>query len=376
MFVPYRCNGQYTLVLHQAGLKPTWMKKEANQLHKRFGYLLGLNGDQIVYATQASEGACIVHDRKEAKADILMENYYHVEERMYIAFDRANLKKLESLSLHSTSFNSHMKLKVEVEFELKHWYFNKLHKAVRHVPPEVVARILPQVRDFEINHDLQVPDLDQYKQQCSEDQLHALQAIASCPSSGPPILIAGAFGTGKTHILAVTAHYLFEESKKSGQPARVLVCTQQRVSADTFLECYLKLMRPQEEEVYLIRDYGFKNPDHKDWYRTVAQFRSYMERSSYRNRTNFLVVTTCLTSLQLTNIIPRRYFTHILLDEGAQTREPEAVAPLSMAGRNTKIVIAGDQNQASFVYDATPICIHAELTFCGYIGGPSNAGVG
>ena len=379
MFVPYRCNGQYTLVLHQAGSKPSWMKKEANRLHKRFGYLLGLNGDQIAYATQASEGrACIVHDGKEVKADILMENYNHVEERMYIAFDTANLVKLESLSLHSTSFNSQMKLKVGVEFELKHWYFNKLHKAVKYVPPEIIARILPQPRDFEVNPDLQVPDLDQYKQHCSEDQLCALQVLASCPSSGPPILIAGAFGTGKTHILAVTTHYLFEESKKSSQPARVLVCTQQRVSADTFLECYLKMMIPQEEEVYLIRDYGFKNPDLKKWYRTVAQFRRYMEKSSYRNRTNFLIVTTCLTSLQLTNIIPRGYFTHILLDEGAQTREPEAVAPLSMAGRNTKIVIAGDQNQASFVHDATSIRIDVpyDLTFCGYIGGPSDAGVG
>ena len=339
MFVPYRCNGQYTLVLHQAGSKPPRMKKEANRSHKRFGYLLGLNGDQIAYATQASEGACIVHDGEEAKADILMENYYHVEERMYIAFDRANLEKLESLSLHKRKFKSQMKLKVEVEFELKHSYFNKLHKAVKHVRPEVIARILPQARDFHFNRGLQVPDLDKYEQHCSEDQLRALKAVASCPSNGPPFLIAGAFGTGKTHILAVIAHYLFDESKKIGQPARVLVCTQQRVSADTFLECYLKPMRPQEEEVYLIREYGFKNPNLKNWYRTVAQFRSYMERSSYRNRTNFLIVTTCLTSLQLINIIPHGYFTHILLDEGAQTREPEAVAPLSMAGRNTKIVV-------------------------------------
>ena len=350
MFVPYRCNGQYSLVLHQAGSKPPWMKKEANRLHKRFGYLLGLNGDQIAYATQASEGACIVHDGEEAKADILMENYYHVEERMYIAFDRANLKKLESLSLHKRKFKSQMKLKVEVEFELKHSYFNKLHKAVKHIPHEVIARILPQAHDFHFNRDLQVPDLDEYEQHCSEDQLCALKAVAGCPSNGPPFLIAGAFGTGKTHILAVIAHYLFDESKKNGQPARVLVCTQQRVSADTFLESYLEVKRPQEEKVYLIRDYGFKNHDHKKWYRTVAQFQSLMEQSSHHSRTNCLIVTTCQTSLRLTNIIPHHYFTHIFLDEGAQTREPEAVAPLSMAGRNTQIVIAGDQNQASFVH--------------------------
>ena len=105
----------------------------------------------------------------------------------------------------------------------------------------------------------------------------------------------------------------------------------------------------QGEEIYLIQgDYGFKNPNLKRWYRTVAQFQSYIDKSSYRNRSNFLIVTPCLTALHLAKFIPRGFFTHILLDEGAQTREPEAVAPLSMAGRNTKIVIAGDQNQARF----------------------------
>lgn len=367
MFVPYRCNGQYTLVLHQAGSKPPRMKKEANRSHKRFGYLLGLNGDQIAYATQASEGACIPYDgsREEVKLDIFMENYYHVEERMYVAVDKRNLKKLEKLaflSMSGASFNSQVTLKVEIEFELKHSYFDKLHIALERLSLEVVARILPQEHEFQMNSQVQFQDLHSYRHFCSEDQHCALQAVASCPAYGPPILITGAFGTGKTHILAVTAHYLFEKSKKIGQPARVLVCTQQRVSADTFLESYLtlsknQLMRPQEEKVYLIRDYGFKNHDLKKWYRTVAQFQSLMEQSSHHSRTNCLIVTTCQTSLRLTNIIPHHYFTHIFLDEGAQTREPEAVAPLSMAGRNTQIVIAGDQNQASFVHYMAYICI-------------------
>lgn len=381
LFIPSRCNGQYTLVLHQVDSKPTWMSREAKHFHERFGYLLGLNGDQIAYATQASEGAYILYAGEEVKLDILMENYTHADEKMYVAADKKNLKKLEKLaflSMSGASFKSQVELKVEVEFELKHSYFNKLHIALERLSPKVIARILPQEHEFHINSQLQFQDLHSYRQCCSEDQHRALQAVASCSACGPPILIAGAFGTGKTHILAVTVQYLFEKSKKSSQPARVLVCTQQRVSADTFLECYLKMMIPQKEEVYLIRDYGFKNPDLKNWYRTVAQFQSYMEQSSHRNHTNCLIVTTCQTSLQLTNIIPREYFTHILLDEVAQTREPEAVAPLSMAGRNTKIVIAGDQNQASFVHNAASICIYIDYhsPFYGYIGGPSNVGVG
>ena len=33
------------------------------------------------------------------------------------------------------------------------------------------------------------------------------------------------------------------------------------------------------------------------------------------------------------------------MDEGAQSREPEAVAPLTFASRDTKIIIAGDHKQ-------------------------------
>lgn len=350
MFMLYRCNGQYTLVLYQAGLKPTWIQKEANrfEFHKRFGYFLGLTGDQIAYATQASEGAYIVNGEKEVKVDILLECYSRVEEKLYIAVDKKNLEKLEMLSVPGASFKSPVELKVEVEFELKHSYFNKLHIAVECLSPDVIARILPQAHEFHNNCHLQIPHLHRYGQHYSEDQLHALQAITNCPSSGPPILIGGAFGTGKTHILAVTAHYLFERSKEYGQPARVLVCTQQHTSADAFLKCYLKLIRPQKEKICLIRNYGFKNPDLKNWYHTVEQFRSYLQRSSYRKSTDFLVIATNLTALQLASVIPNGFFTHILIDNGAQTREPEAIVPLCMAGMNTKIVVAGDQNQARF----------------------------
>ena len=194
------------------------MNKGLKCFHVRFGYFVGLDGDQIAYASQASEGAYIVHEGKQVKVDILkMENFSHTEEKMYIALDKTNLKMLENLTTLSVSRAPyHSAVKVKVEFELKHLYFNNLHSAVEHLSPEVIARILPQAREFGTT--LQIPDLRQYKQYCSQDQLNALQTIATCPSNGPPILIAGAFGTGKTHLLAVTAHYLFE-SNKGNRPA-------------------------------------------------------------------------------------------------------------------------------------------------------------
>ena len=330
------------------------MTKDERPMHVRFGYLLDLNGDQIAYATQASEGAFIMHEGEEVKMHILRENYSHTNERMYIAFDKSNLSKLEKLKTLSVSREFYTSpMKIEVEFELKHFYFNSLHDAIKLLPSEIIARIMPEAQEFKAISWSQLPDMQQFKNYCSKDQLNALKAIATCSSNGPPILIDGAFGTGKTRILAVAAHYLFQESQKSKQPVRVLVCTQMRVSADTFLECYLfkliDLLRLQQEpgRVYLIRAAHGRISKLEQYYRTVSWFKTHIERSSYKEH-NYLIIAPCLTALQLAKFIPNGFFTHILLDEGAQTREPEAVAPLSMAGRDTKIVIAGDQNQARF----------------------------
>ena len=349
-------------------------------MHIRFGYLLGLNGDQIAYATQASEGAFIIHEGEEVEVDILRENHSHIEERLYIAMNKSSLGKLEKLETLSVSRGFYSSpMKVKVEFELKHFYFNSLHDAIKLLPSEIIARIMPEAQGFKTISHSQSPDMQQYKNYCSRDQLNALKAIATCFSDGPPILIAGAFGTGKTHILAVAAHYLFQESQKSKQPVRVLVCTQMRVSADTFLECYLlkliDLLRLQQElgRVYLIRAaHAKRNPKLENYYRTVSWFKTHMERSSYKEH-NYLIVAPCMTALQLAKIIPCGFLTHILLDEGAQTREPEAVAPLCMADRNTKIVIAGDQNQVRFLSVCYGICDFI-CDFCGCIGWSSHVG--
>jgi len=59
-------------------------------------------------------------------------------------------------------------------------------------------------------------------------------------------------------------------------------------------------------------------------------------------------VTTFINTQQLLQLRVRP-FTHILIDEGAQSREPEAVAPLSLADKHTKIVIAGDHMQVKYI---------------------------
>ena len=320
------------------------MRYDAKPFHKRFGYLLDMNGDQIAYATQASKVAVIVQDGSKVKTDILQENFLHTEERLYVAFDKENVQMLEKC-LH-ISRNTCRRM-VSVRFELKHSYFDSLHRSLNQLRLEVISRILPEEEDFSKIGIQSVLIPRQYKTalELSPDQVHALQTIVSCPPKGPPVLIAGPFGTGKTRILATAAHYFLQQGRR---PVRVLVCTQQQVSADTFLQCYLDLMMPPLRDVYIVRlspEFGYRRQDLRRWYKTVAWLRKEFERSSDSRQRKFLIITTCQMALLIINILGREFFTHILLDEGAQMREPEGVAPLCMASKYTKIVIAGDQHQ-------------------------------
>ncbi len=328
------------------------MKFDAKSYHKRFGYICGLSGDQIAYATQASEGAVIVCDTTEIRADILRENFSHTDDRLYLAFDERSVKKLsDQFSVQKRPFK---KEAVCVEFELKHFYFNSLHESIESLPRSIVTRIMPKAADFPENR-VNLRPLPKNQRDtlglssCSPDQQLALQTIVSCPSSGPPVLIAGPFGTGKTHILATAVHFFFQQSKEHARlPVRVLVCTQQQVSADTFLQCYFGILAPRDRNVIITRlttKFRYRNPELKRWYKTVQEFERTFQRSSHSNESDFLVVTTCNTSLLLTNFLFPGFFTHILLDEGAQTREPEGITPLCMADHRTKIVIAGDHHQ-------------------------------
>ena len=65
----------------------------------------------------------------------------------------------------------------------------------------------------------------------------------------------------------------------------------------------------------------------------------------YRSVNCLLVITTFMIALQLPEFFEPGFFTHILIDEGAQAREPECIAPLSLANKTTRIIIAGDSKQ-------------------------------
>ena len=290
------------------------------------------------------------------KVAILKENYHHTDENMYIGLTQNSDRQLRhvftNLSEEEKSYDH-----IKIEFEVKHMYFDKLVKSVNNIDPVIIQRLLPQAHDFLPKSS----NFFRYKHKVHEcvsqldpdDQLNALKTIALCPAQSPPILINGSFGSGKTRVLAIAANYITEMTT---EPARVLVCAHHQVSADTFTETYFGEMVTNKKYSWQVRFirltsfyYNVNSEKYSQFYMNFPNLCEEVRCGKIsRYSGNLVIATTFLTALQLGEIFTPGFFTHILIDEGAQTREPEAIAPLSLASSGTKIVIAGDSCQVSY----------------------------
>lgn len=309
-----------------------------------------MTGDQIAYVAQASQGWLFIQNRGRTicRAHILPENYNHTEDILFIAFEARDEQSLyREFPLSQT--RSHVSFPVMVRFELKRSYFKSLTNFVKKLNNPVIKKIMPTPVCFSVEPLPILVNLNSKSILCSKDQFKALQAIMACPPNGPPSIIVGPFGTGKTRILALASSCFFDEARQRGKPARVLVCTQQRESGDNFYHQYkkLELSEKPDLEICILRDRVFSHPDiDMRVFKSVQMFQSYIEQRYKRTTNHLLLITTCSTAQQLSRFIDDKFFSHILIDEGAQMREPEAIGPLALASPiSTKIVIAGDQNQ-------------------------------
>ena len=317
-----------------------------------------MDGDKIAYATQASEAAFIVPEQGvEIAADILLENFRHTDEKLYIVFDGRSENLLrQTLTVTDKYHKSH----VEVQFELKHSYFDNLHRAIEGLSPEVIAKLVPEPTDFKPDIAIQRIPFPKYPNLKLDDdfpgdQFKALRVAVFTHPDNPPVLITGPFGAGKTRLLASATYFFLQEGKRNRQVTRVLVCAHHQASADTFLECYFGLMVTDDDHPWRVnltrltsKDYHHRSDKYSQWYQTLLEFRR--RASYYAKRYQLLIITTFLTSLHLRELFPSGFFTHILMDEGAQAREPEAVASFCLATNNTKIVIAGDPAQVGSLH--------------------------
>lgn len=342
-----RCDQQCDLVLFKTGTKPYWIDAAQFTHRMRYGYLRDVGADQIAYATQASEAAFIVSGGGsvgyEVKLMILKENFNHSDENMYIAFHESDSHNLSIIRGRHLTNQEVTLYGLYVQFEVKHSYFNSLVKAVNRINPSIIARILPTTESFfspgeyddEVLHSL----LAGYGFEIDQDQFKALRVILSCERRSPPILLNGSFGTGKTRLLAATTYCLIQNGMMTGEGIRILICAHHQGSPDHFMKDYFIEMF-SKTGIELIRLSSNRHGKMK-WSTVVDDYiRSYQRNSQY-----LVIVTTFNTASHLSRIFEPGYFTHILLDEGSQAREPDSIAPLCLAGPDTKIVIAGDSCQ-------------------------------
>ena len=354
-FNSFRCDGHYNVTIFHPGLKPYQLNDRYEEEFVRFGLISGdkLNGDTVSYIKQACadrENIVLHFSDATVKADIVNGSSPKRREVdvLLIAFTIEELSKL--IEQHYRVKKQEVELEdVYISFRLKWSYFDRLHDALNKLSNEVIERIIPvdtnEFTDplvFENHFTLIFPkscfsDLIQL----DSTQMRALTTIMNCECDKAPVLVIGSFGTGKTRLLARAAYQILQHDHNS----RVLICAHHQSSADAFIENYFGKMYFKgwcAKALRIIPNWNYKfKKDFEIHYTTVKLAKLKLKKTH-------LVVTTFSTSLRLLDHVHKGFFTHILLDEGAQSREPESIAPLGLADRNTKIVIAGDHKQVSY----------------------------
>ena len=344
----FRCDGYYNVTILKNGLRPSKLKDHYEDEHVRFGFISGgnLNGDVISYAKQASadrESIVLHFSFATVSADIVDASSLRQSdtEVLLIAFTKEELFKL---------INQHLVNKSEIELEniyvsftLKWFYFDRLHEALDKLSLKVLEKITPTcLEDFEdpyvFGNRIRLKSPLDKLMQLDQTQMKALTTIMNCDPCKAPVLVIGSFGTGKTRLLARAAYEILHNYPNS----HVLICAHHQASADTFVDNYFSKICINKQVIRLIPQQMYQyNPKYETYYLTTKQLtKGKLEKTD-------LIVTTFSASLNLLKYVRKGFFTHILLDEGAQTREPETIAPLCLANSYTKIVIAGDHKQVS-----------------------------
>ena len=366
-----RCNGTYTLVLLKE--KPNWITKPKSK-HVSYAYIAGPTSAQILFSTHDSqpETVCALIQMRKHRifVDIVKLTLCNAEDYLYVAMDAINRDKMKAaveIGISSSKIANISIPNVRVTFNIKTFYFPCCQESIDLISDEIIERIMPEADRFVplptcvlTEEDKKVLKL----KQCSEDQAEALKRIIALPPASPPLLITGAFGTGKTHVLILAANYILQVPGRGD--TKVLVCCQSSTSADHFLDHYLSTHPRRQNTISIIRLTSFETHKMKQYYQTVPQFISKLIRPVTTKK--LLVICTFHDSLVLARELKEQQqslfgFTYILMDEGAQAREAEAVAPLCMANESTRVVIAGDCQQVCGELTVQFICI---VAFCWY----------
>ena len=316
--------------------------------NESYGIILGISSSNLAYVEQAAIAVKIaisMHIMIEPK---IVKFLPHLKDKnaLKIQFSTDHIKKIRS---NCPELLKMYPKKLKVEFVLKHSYFANLHKSLSKLNLDVLKKLIPKQNPIDDRYTVDKKPLHRPPAKCldldEEYQEPTLKKLLRCKNS-VPFLVTGPFGTGKTRLLASAFYYILKDPN-----ARVLLCTCHMQSADVYIYNYIApLMKSSYWDVKNIKPFRIVLDESK-YHSFDRRYRNYL-KGLYNGpvsancddvKQSRLVVTTFLTALHLLDIV--KPFTHILIDEGAQCREPEAVAPLCLADENSKIVVTGDRLQ-------------------------------
>ena len=198
-------------------------------------------------------------------------------------------------------------------------------------------------------------------------------------------MVFGPFGTGKTFALNQAIRRI-----SVNQNNRVLICTHSNSAADIhveLLDTYLK----KEKGIVACKPLRIYAPLRKlsavsdtvkeyclvtDKGKPTEAFRLPTREDVIRHR---VIVSTLGMSRALFDMdLHRGYFSHILIDEAAQALETETLAPLTLAGNNTKVVFTGDHMQVGCLFqkqESQGIGYYSENNYSTYVVAPNYTNV-
>ncbi|XP_052276348.1 uncharacterized protein LOC127875362 isoform X2 [Dreissena polymorpha] len=253
--------------------------------------------------------------------------------------------------VNDVDFSSKKEIPIEVQMQLNRSNLLNMHKAIDNL--DGLHLVLPENFPHLDISETPMSPIDEDLDKCNKNQRDAIRkAAVTGVMEAPPLLIVGPFGTGKTFTIAQATKYIIHKESS----ARVLICTHSNSEADIYIKEYFhSYVKSGHEEARPLRVVF----QHR-WAHTVSEdvkpyclltndvpYPHFREPTIDDIKTSRIVVTTMGTADVLTRVVPKGYFTHIFLDEAAQVLETELLVPLSIAGPETRVILAGDYMQMS-----------------------------
>ena len=317
------------------------------------GYVVMKNPDSAKYVMQTSQTITLVlTDREIVEADVISllsssKVGYFLKLNMKdvpIALNDINAAIFKAYCIGHQRGISRPITRIKAKFNHKN--FQSLHQVLDNIPQVIIQKLFPSVSDakkiMKGKSDYDSKDM-QSPFKTDNLQSEAIFCMLSV-SAKTPFLLLGPFGTGKTHVLACATAAIVSDPS-----TRVLIATHHDESANNFISKYFgtigstKTLPPTVAPFRIVTKMMNDDMENKQYF---FKFNDPMITKELLNERR-IVVTTFLTVLHFASAkrVPRGYFTHILIDEGTQTCEPETIAPLIFADERTKVIISGDHLQ-------------------------------